>query len=486
MSGIVVVDRMEDWPADAPKLRVMTAWEYLARRPAEDAPRTRVYNLCRSFAYQSTGYYVSLLAGARGHRPLPDITTVQDLKGRDGARVLTDEAEQLLQRSLAPLESEHYTLYAYFGRCPVQRHAALARVLFNLFPAPLLAVRLQRRGDIWRVEGIGAIALGEVPDTHRAFLYDVLADYLAARRSPRRARSARRYDLAILVNPDEAEPPSNARALKAFEKAAEARGFDVEFIDRTDYGHIAEFDALFIRETTAVNHHTFRFARRAEREGLVVVDDPQSILRCSNKVFLAELMARQGIATPATMLVTRRNLAEVGATMGFPCVLKQPDSAFSRGVIKVDSERALRHEAGQMLERSDLIVAQAFEPTEYDWRIGVIGGEAFYACRYFMAKRHWQIVRRDARGRKAEGEHETLPIEAVPRHVVRAAVAAARAIGDGLYGVDLKQSGRQVKLIEVNDNPNLDVGVEDQVLGPGLFERVIDHLITRVEARGRP
>ena len=60
----------------------------------------------------------------------------------------------------------------------------------------------------------------------------------------------------------------------------------------------AEFDALFIRETTLVNHHTYRFARRAASEGLVVIDDPESILKCTNKVFLAELLSRHKMPMP--------------------------------------------------------------------------------------------------------------------------------------------------------------------------------------------
>lgn len=482
MSGIVVVDQRTDWPASEAAVRVMTAWEYL-NEAAGEPPRTRVYNLCRSFAYQSSGYYVSLLAAARGHRPLPEVTTIQDLKLRDGPRLLNEELDRLLQSSLAPLESPRHVLHAYFGRCPVQRHARLARALFNAFPAPLLEIRLIRRGSDWRVEAIRALALGEVPEAHRGFLADVAADYFRQRGRARGSRRRHAYDLAILVNPDEAQPPSNARALKQFERAAEAQGFAVEFIDRSDYGHIAEFDALLIRETTAINHHTYRFARRAAREGLVVIDHPEAILRCANKVFLAELMTRHRIATPATMLVHARNVGEVVGRLGLPCVLKQPDSAFSLGVVKVDDAAALKRAAQAMLERSEIIVAQAFEPTDYDWRIGVIGGEAFYACRYFMAKAHWQIVKRDGDGGVDEGAHETIPVEEAPRAVLRAAVAAARAIGDGLYGVDLKQSGRRVKVIEVNDNPNLDAGVEDQVLGPALYARVIAHMRAQLDAR---
>ena len=483
MSGIVVVDRRADWPVEHADVRIMTAWEYLTADPGGEPPRTRIYNLCRSFAYQSSGYYVSLLAAARGQRPLPDVTTIQDLKLRDGPRVLTEEVEALLSASLDRLESDRYTLHAYFGRCPVQRHARLARALFNAFPAPLLEARLVRRAREWRVEAVRPLALGELPAGHRDFLAEVAADYFRRRAPRRRGKRAQPFDLAILVNPDEQQPPSNARALRHFERAGEEAGFAVEIIDRSDYGHIAEFDALFIRETTAVNHHTYRFARRAAREGLVVIDHPESILRCANKVFLAELMARHRIRTPETMLVHARNIGEVEARLGLPCVLKQPDSAFSMGVIKVGDAAELKRAALAMLERSDLIVAQGFEPTDYDWRIGVIGGEAFYACRYFMAKAHWQIVKRDGAGGVDEGAHETVAIADAPRAVVRAAVAAARAIGDGLYGVDLKQAGNRVKVIEVNDNPNLDAGVEDQVLGPALYARVIGHIRRQIDAR---
>ena len=115
MSGIVVVDQRADWPAGEAAVRVMTAWEYL-NEAAGEPPRTRVYNLCRSFAYQSSGYYVSLLAAARGHRPLPEVTTIQDLKLRDGPRLLNEDLERLLQASLAPLESPRHVLHAYFGR----------------------------------------------------------------------------------------------------------------------------------------------------------------------------------------------------------------------------------------------------------------------------------------------------------------------------------------------------------------------------------
>src|SRR3546814_8509658 len=115
-----------------------------------------------------------------------------------------------------------------------------------------------------------------------------------------------------------------------------------------------------------------------------------------------------------------------------------------------------------MLERSDLIIAQSYEPTDYDWRIGVLDGQPLYACRYYMAKDHWQVVKRVGNGAIVEGGHETLDVKDVPTAVLSVAVQAARAVGSSLYGVDLKQFGKRVKVIEVNDNPNIHHGVEDR------------------------
>lgn len=51
-----------------------------------------------------------------------------------------------------------------------------------------------------------------------------------------------------------------------------------------------------------------------------------------------------------------------------------------------------------------------------------------------------------------------MPVEEVPKKVITTALKAANLIGDGLYGVDLKQNDKGVYVIEINDNPNIDSG----------------------------
>ncbi len=132
-------------------------------------------------------------------------------------------------------------------------------------------------------------------------------DYFGRKRIRFYRKSSTIYDLAILVNPDDHSAPSDEKAIKKFCQAAENMGLSTEIITKNDFDRIPEFDALFIRETTAVNHHTYRFSRRAHAEGLVVIDDPISIVRCTNKVYLNEILTRSRIPIPKTVVVHRYN-----------------------------------------------------------------------------------------------------------------------------------------------------------------------------------
>lgn len=487
MKVLIVVDNPRDWPVSIPGTELVVARDYLADPDFSRQRHVRLLNFCRSFRYQSTGYYVSLLGAARGHRPLPDVMTIQDLKSRSVIKLSTTDIEGLIQKSLKPLASHEFTLSIYFGRNLARRYERLSRQLFGLFPAPLLRARFARRAGEWSLTSLKPMALGEVPEGHRQFMHEAAQDYFSRRRQRTRKPASWRYDLGILVNPDEPHPPSDARALKRFEKAARERGFAVEFITREDYGSIGEFDALFIRETTLVNHHTYRFARRAALDGLVVIDDPESILRCTNKVFLAELLERHRIGAPKTMIVHRDNADRVVETLGLPCVLKQPDGSFSRGVVKAETAGELQSELKRFLDKSDLVLAQAFVPTEFDWRIGIIDREPIYACRYFMADKHWQIYHHHEGGKEKggydSGEAETLAVGDAPGAVVETALKAANAIGDGFYGVDLKQVGASCQVIEVNDNPSIDSGYEDAVPGVDLYGRIMDVFLRRVKEK---
>lgn len=487
MQTLLIVENPKSWRLSIDGAQVVSAREYISDARYASLKRAKVFNLCRNYSYQSVGYYVSLLAMARGHKPLPSVTTLQDLRSSPVLRIVSDGLQQLVDRSLRPLKSDQFELSIYWGRNLARRYDRLSQALFDHFPSPLLRAEFERQRATdselqgqWRLKRLRVIAWKEIPADHEEFVISQAKRFF--HRKSRLPTFRPQYDLAVLVNPDEADAPSDERALRRFERVAKTLGVRCSFVTRADYGRIAEFDGLFIRETTRVNHHTYRFARRAQAEGLAVIDDPESIIRCTNKVYLAELFRTYGIAAPRSRIVSRHNAVAAAEEMGLPLVLKQPDSSFSRGVVKVQTKEELLVKLEELFASSELLVAQEFLPSDFDWRIGVLDGAPLYACKYYMAKGHWQILLAQGNNR-TYGRHETLPLDLVPEGVLRLALQACQHIGSGLYGVDIKQSGEQYYVIEVNDNPNIDAGVEDTVLGDELYARLARSFIQRIEAQ---
>lgn len=481
MQSIVVVTREGDWPLQLDGVRLVTAREYLTSREFSELRHAKVYNLCRHYRYQAFGYYVSLLAEARGHKPLPTVLTMQDLRSPALVRIASYELEELLQKSLAGLSEARFVLQVYFGRTPDRRFERLAGSLFRLFTAPFLKASLIR-GESWELQNVSAIPTSAIPPEDRDFALEAAQGFFS--KPPRTSRPPRpsRFDLAILYDPTDPVKPSDPKAIEKFVAAAEELDVEAEVISREDAGRLLEFDALFIRSTTSVNHFTYRFARRAEAEGLVVIDDPLSILRCTNKVYLAELMGRHNVPTPKTVIVHKEDRGRL-AELGLPCVVKQPDSSSSLGVFKAETVDELERRLDQLFEVSDLVIGQEFVPTAFDWRIGVLERRPLFAVRYYMAPKHWQIIRHDAEpGHGRYGRFEVVPIDQVPTAGLAVAVKAAGLIGDGLYGVDLKQLDERWVLIEVNDNPNVDAGVEDSLLKDQLYLEIMQSFVRRLEA----
>jgi glutathione synthase/RimK-type ligase-like ATP-grasp enzyme len=97
-----------------------------------------------------------------------------------------------------------------------------------------------------------------------------------------------------------------------------------------------------------------------------------------------------------------------------------------------------------------------------------------------MVKKHWQIYKHGGNGSQSGG-FDTMPTYEVPKPVLEAAVRATQLIGDGLYGVDVKQSGDRAVVIEVNDNPSIDRGVEDKFLGDELYALIMQEFLRRLE-----
>ncbi|WP_288388745.1 RimK family protein [uncultured Alteromonas sp.] len=495
---LIVADDVAPFSETA--LSVLTFQDYLAEFPKLNEPKIRVINLCDTTRYLSQGYYCSLLAQARNHLVLPGVNTINDLRLAEAHSV--DRLPFALSLPVDEIDIPTAPLLVLFGEVKDQRFKRVARQAFKKYPCPILLLTLSvsdSRAD--KKEGkkvsgkhnvVGFADIAAKPFTaldskQQQQCIAQLENYTTKQWRASKVSKRTRWDMAILVNPDESTPPSDERAIRHFVKAAEKVGFRADVVSRLSPEDLGHYDALFIRETTAIDHHTYRLARAAEREGVIVMDDTQSILRCCNKVFLQDAFTYQKVPAPKATFVSNSDdetCDKLIEEFGLPLVLKLPESSFSRGVHKAENRDVLKARLVEMLAESALVLVQEYIFTEFDWRIGMLGGKPIYACQYFMARNHWQIYHHQGE-RFSSGGFTTMPTFEVPKPVLQAAIKAAKVVGDGLYGVDIKHSGNQVYVIEVNDNPSIDAGVEDKYLGKALYELIMQEFADRLERRGR-
>jgi glutathione synthase/RimK-type ligase-like ATP-grasp enzyme len=270
-------------------------------------------------------------------------------------------------------------------------------------------------------------------------------------------------------------------ALMRFAQAARKLGHSADYLFRPDMYKIPQYDAIFIRALTDPLNSAYVASRIAEMHGIRVIDDPESIYICCDKVNMYEHLMRAGVPIPETIFlgeeeITRSKATQLLETLGSPLVLKAPHSSFSMYVDRVANQEEFIRVGKRFLRRSDRIVAQRFLKSDFDWRVGVLGGKALYVCQYTIPKRHWKILTYTPEGRTIYGPIKGFALESADPRLLQTAVQAAAAIGNGFYGVDLKQIGDDFVVIEVNDNPTIITGDEDQKAA-NLYEQVIHFLM---------
>ncbi len=483
MNTILVLENPSSWKLNIPGVDIVKANDYVTDESFSYLKNVKVLNLCRSYKYQTIGYYVSLIAAARGHYPIPSVKATQDLKQSLIIKRASHDLDNQIQKSLAQVQGENYELNIYFGRNASNSHNRLSNMIYNVFPLPFFKASFLKVKNRWQLDSISLITIKDIPENHINFAVQRIIDYVGRKSAKNQKDSTPyKYEMAILRTESDTNSPSDKEAINKFMKSADKNGVGVEIITSNDIAQLDRFDALFIRDTTAVNHYTYRFARRAESSGLVVIDDPVSILRCTNKIYLTEVLHKNKVPTPPTVIISQNNIEKVEKEIGFPCVLKIPDSSFSLGVFKYETKHDFESALPGLFKHSALLLVQAFTPTEFDWRVGVLNDQPLFVCRYHMARAHWQIYNHASKGTDDEtGLVDTLTVSETPKKVIEVARKATALIGHGLYGVDIKVVDGKPQVIEINDNPSIDSGIEDKVLGDRLYDFIIKEFIRRLD-----
>jgi len=138
MPKLVVVEKPESWKFSLEDVDVVTPDDYISKESFQSTKNLRVLNLCKSYQYQSEGYYVSLLAEARGHKVLHGVSTIQDFRFPSILREDSLDFDELIQNTFKNEPYDRIEFNIYFGMTRSEDLNRLAQQLFQMVQAPSL------------------------------------------------------------------------------------------------------------------------------------------------------------------------------------------------------------------------------------------------------------------------------------------------------------------------------------------------------------
>ncbi|WP_345971362.1 MULTISPECIES: 30S ribosomal protein S6--L-glutamate ligase [Sulfurimonas] len=276
----------------------------------------------------------------------------------------------------------------------------------------------------------------------------------------------------------------NLYSTRRLVEAAQARGHEVEVIDtlrcymnitseRPSMHYKGEdlvgFDAVIPRIGASITFYGTAVLRQFEVMGLHPLNDSIAIKRARDKLRSLQLLARKGVGMPATGFA--RNPDDIDDVLdmvgGAPVVIKLLEGTQGIGVVLAETKKAAESVIQAFMGLNANIMVQEFikEAGGADIRCLVIGDRVVAAMKRqgpegeFRSNLH--------RG----GSAKVIKITPDER---AAAVAAAKAMGLQVCGVDMLRSKRGPLIMEVNSSPGLK-GIES-ASGKDIAGLIIQHL----------
>ena len=176
-----------------------------------------------------------------------------------------------------------------------------------------------------------------------------------------------------------------------------------------------------------------------------VVNGPETAAVCADKARNSLALAEADVPTPATEVTfTKESAMESIEEFGYPCVLKPVIGSWGRLMAKIDSrdaaEAILEHkETLGHYEHKVFYIQEFVEKPGRDIRVVATDGEPIAGMA--RSSEHW--LTNAARGA------ETERIEITPE-MAELVERASEAVGGGLLGVDLMETGDSYTVHEVN------------------------------------
>jgi len=283
----------------------------------------------------------------------------------------------------------------------------------------------------------------------------------------------------------------NLYSHKRLREAAEARGHEIHAIDHmkclVDVSSegarllykgepLLDYDAIIPRIGASVTRYGTTIVRQMEVMGVFALNPSLSIAQSRDKLRSLQLMSERGIGMPRTIFTHRDDYPgeEIGLLGGAPLVLKLTEGTHGVGVmlLKDDSSAKAVMEAFAGTE-SDIILQEFIkEAGGEDVRCLVVGDEVVAA-----------MLRKGKEGDFRSNLHRggSAKVVEITDEERSTALAASRAMGLEMCGVDLLRANRGPVVMEVNSSPGLK-GIE-RATGIDVANKVIAHIETRLSGR---
>ena len=256
---------------------------------------------------------------------------------------------------------------------------------------------------------------------------------------------------------------------KRLVEAAEERGHEAHVIDHSRCNieieqkgpslfyadkYLEDFDAVIPRIGASVTFYGTAVVRQFEMMGVFSVVGSRGIVHSRDKLRCLQVLSKEGIGLPKTVFTNYSKNVEhvVESAGGAPVVLKLLEGTQGLGVVLAENINA----ASSVLEAFNglkaRVIVQEFikEAKGADIRAFIVDGEVVGAMK-----------RQGKPGEFRSNLHRggSSQIIELTEEEKATAIKAAHAVGLGVAGVDMLQSGRGPLVLEVNSSPGLE-GIE--------------------------
>jgi RimK family alpha-L-glutamate ligase len=208
--------------------------------------------------------------------------------------------------------------------------------------------------------------------------------------------------------------------------------------------------------------------RGVRRRGITVLNGPEAILACHDKLATALRLGRAGLPHPETAYLSAASSRRDVSRLRYPVVIKPRFGSRGEHVYRCDGSNALGALLGRLrklgwFRRQGALIQELVPPAGHDLRILVAGGRVVGAVRRVAPPGEWRTNVSLGAVRQ--------PLKPQPREC-ELALAAARETGADLAGVDLiPRTDGSFAVLEVNGAPEFTAAYS--LDGEDVFEAVL-------------